>query len=76
VQGPVEQDVLASGEVTPEAGAQLEQGDDLPATARRSGVQRDDPGRTRRVEDFPAPLRPTMPTVSPGAMRRLTPSSA
>ena len=34
------------------------------------------PASTRSVEVLPAPLRPTMPTVSPGAMWRLTPCSA
>ena len=34
------------------------------------------PDSTRSVEDLPAPLRPTMPTVSPGSMRSETSRSA
>jgi hypothetical protein len=34
------------------------------------------PASTRRVEVLPAPLRPTIPTVSPGSMWRETPRSA
>ena len=34
------------------------------------------PDSTRSVDDFPAPLRPTIPTVSPGSMRSETSFSA
>ena len=43
VQRAVEEDVLAAGEVAPEAGAELELGDDLAAAGDAAGVQRHDP---------------------------------
>ena len=45
VQRAVEEDVLAAGEVAPEAGAELELRDDLPAARDAPGVQRHDPGQ-------------------------------
>ena len=43
VQRAVEEDVLAPGEVAPEAGAELELRDDLAAAGDAAGVQRHDP---------------------------------
>ena len=44
-----------------------------PASPDSSGMI---PASTRSVEVLPAPLRPTIPTVSPGSMRSVTPCSA